>query len=281
MSDLLIEAKELRQRVSDNDILVFDVRSDLRDPLKGERVYREGHIPGAYFLNQNTQLAGTCTGKNGRHPLPERQQLQQLLQDYGLTPESQVVVYDQNDSSFAARAWWLLRWAGHPRVAVLNGGLQAWQEAGGSMQTGVNSPSSTDTASTATNATTMPTVSAQEVLERDSAQVLVDARTPERYRGESEPLDPVAGRIEHALNRPVASNVTADGRFKSAQHLHDEFHQLLRGASANRVIHYCGSGITACHNVFAMEIAGLKGSALYPGSWSEWCSDPSRPVAKG
>lgn len=284
MFDLLIEAETLRRQLTDPDYLIFDVRSNLMDPQIGEAAYRQGHIPGAYFLDQNEHLAGTCTGANGRHPLPDFGKLRRLLQQCGLTPASKVVVYDQNDASYAARAWWLFRWLGHSQVAVLNGGMQAWLDADGPVQTVVNTPlDNTGAEESESSSRGMPVITADTILarQRDSAFTLVDARTPERYRGETEPIDPVAGRIEGAVNRPIARNVESDGRFKSPDRLHAEFSELLKGWQPSRVVHYCGSGITACHNVFAMELAGLEGSHLYPGSWSEWCSDPQRPVAKG
>lgn len=287
MSDLLIDALSLQQVLSDPKWIVFDVRYSLSDPAAGQQQFQEGHIPGAYFLDQGTQLAGQCTGTNGRHPLPEADDFMRLMAYAGARPDSDIVVYDQNDGSFAARAWWLLRWQGYKHVRLLDGGFQAWVEAGGKLQASQNGltqatdgqcPQAESAAST-----TMPVVTAAEILswEADGSRFILDARTPERYRGEIEPIDPVAGRIPGALNRPIAQNVRHDGRFKSAAQLHAEFTTLLGSRSAQQVIHYCGSGITACHNVFAMELAGLAGSALYPGSWSEWCSDHDRPLARG
>lgn len=314
MSDLLIDAVTLRNALPTPGLIVFDVRYDLSDVQQGRRVYADGHIPGARFLDQSDDLASQPTGRNGRHPLPDRHALAQLLQRWGAKPDSQIVVYDANNASFAARAWWLLRWLGYTDVRILDGGLQAWLDAGGELERGAHSvpavpgrsPDATDAGPTTSGATSsesapradnlfeagldglnaepaMPTVSAEQILARSTARTrhLVDARTPERYRGEHEPIDPVAGRIDGALNRPIAQNVRDDGRFKSPELLRDEFTRLLGKVPGDEVVHYCGSGITACHNVFSMELAGLRGSALYPGSWSEWCSDPARPVAKG
>lgn len=290
MSDLLVDAQSLQDVLSDPDCIVFDVRYSLADPEAGEQQYLHEHIPGAYFLDQGAHLAGSCTGKNGRHPLPDRHRLEQILQTHGVMPHSKIVVYDHNDGSFAARAWWVLRWLGYTQVSILDGGLKAWRDAGGSVQTSPG-PDTADTRSgsqqgghqTSTAAATMPTVSASDILAlaSDRGVTIVDARTLERYRGDAEPIDPVAGRIPGAINRPIASNVQADGRFKPAQQLRAEFQSLLGDRNSDQVIHYCGSGITACHNVFAMEVAGLSGAALYPGSWSEWCSDADRPVATG
>lgn len=295
VSDLLIDAQSLQGVLNNPDWYVFDVRYSLADPEAGRRQYLEGHIPGAGFLDQGGQLAGDCTGSNGRHPLPDRQVLWQHLQACGVTPDSNIVVYDDNDASFAARAWWVLRWLGCKQVKVLDGGWQAWRSANGPVQTGPDgergTPEKPAMPEHATGAApelanaepAMPTVTANDILADIAAKsrVVVDARTPERYQGVIEPIDPVAGRIPGALNRPIASNVQADGRFKAASVLRDEFLEFLGAHSGEHVVHYCGSGITACHNVFAMEVAGLGGAALYPGSWSEWCSAADRPVATG
>lgn len=282
MSDLLIEAETLRRTLTDPNRLVLDVRYNLTDAQLGERVYREGHIPGAHFLDQNTELAGPLTGDNGRHPLPDAQKLAELLQRIGLQPQSNVVVYDARDGSVAARAWWLLRWLGHSRVVILNGGWEAWLEAGGAQETSVNTPRPLSSQKARVPVAAMPTKDTTEILTRapDSTMTLIDARAPERYHGKTEPIDPVAGRIHGALNRYATDNVETDGRFKSAAQLRAEFGALMGQSPASQVVHYCGSGIAACHNIFAMELAGLSGSALYPGSWSEWCSDPGRPVEK-
>lgn len=282
MSDLLIEADTLRRTLNSGGWLVFDVRYDLFDPQAGERAYLAGHIPGAYFLDQNKDLAGPQTGINGRHPLPDRQQLATALAQAGLQPDSKVVVYDDCDSSQATRAWWLLRWLGYPNVVVLNGGWQAWLKAGGAQQTSADEPRSQASHRPSIPAAAMPTTDTAEILTHmpDSAMTLIDARSSERYRGEVEPIDPVAGRLPGALNRYIKNNVQTDGRFKPASQLRAEFTTLLGQTPAQQVVHYCGSGIAACHNIFAMELAGLSGSALYPGSWSEWCSDSDRPVEK-
>lgn len=280
MSDHLIEADALRQVLSEPNWLVFDVRYNLSDAKAGEQAYLNGHIPGARFLDQGAQLASQSTGKNGRHPLPDPDTLRRLLLQHGLTSQSQVVVYDHLDGSFAARAWWLLRWLGCSQVRILNGGLQSWLDAGGELQASTSLSPLHDVPAADSVGVAMPTVSVADIESdtQDKRRLLIDARTAERYRGEIEPIDPVAGRIDGALNRPIAKNLQPDGRFKPSAQLRDEFQTLLGQRSAEQVVHYCGSGITACHNVFAMELAGLAGSALYPGSWSEWCSDADRPV---
>lgn len=290
MSDLLIVAQSLQQALSRPDVVVLDVRYSLSDSKAGEQNYLDGHIPGARFLDQGTHLAGECTGTNGRHPLPDPDELDRVLWQAGLTPDSDVIVYDHNDGSFAARAWWLLRWRGYTRVRILDGGVQAWLDAGGQLDRAANplwhdTPSvpEQNAGSVRNMQATMPTVTAADILthEAGDTRAIVDARAAPRYRGETEPIDPVAGRIPDALNRPISSNTQPDGRFKPGPQLRDEFRALLGPRRGDQVIHYCGSGITACHNVFAMELAGLPGSALYPGSWSEWSSDPDRPVATG
>lgn len=289
MRDLLIDAETLIDALPDSSgWLVFDVRHSLADPGAGHDQYLAGHIPGALFLNQDTDLASACTGTNGRHPLPDRRILMETLHQMGLTRTSKVVVYDGGNSAFAARAWWLFRWLGHMQVAILDGGWDAWRLAGGAQQIGSHnaSPDADRTASAVTRGqpgdASMPTIDAAAILADANTRTysLIDARDAARYRGEKEPIDPVAGHIDGALNRPIASNLQPDGRFKPAGQLHAEFSALLGPDDPSKVIHYCGSGITACHNLFAMELAGLQGSALYPGSWSEWCSDPARPVAR-
>ncbi|WP_412034062.1 sulfurtransferase [Pollutimonas sp. M17] len=286
MYKLLISADELRRELPARDWLVFDVRHDLADHQAGRRAYEQGHIPGALFLDHETQLSAAKTGSNGRHPLPGRGDFAILMRLQGLTRQSQVVVYDGGNSMFASHLWWMLRWLGHENVAILDGGWPAWLAAGGASETGVRSASVTEAQAVqsleAPAAAAMPTVDARAVLENleNPAFTVVDARAANRYRGETEPMDPVAGHIPGALNRPNSMNLRDDGRFKTPAELRGEFEALLEGRPAAQVVHQCGSGITACHNLFAMELAGLNGSALYPGSWSEWCSDPSRPVAR-
>lgn len=286
MNDLLIDPKRLLTLIEADQCVVFDVRHDLLDHEAGRRAYDQGHVPGAFFLDHERDLCGPKTGKNGRHPLPELNDFSALIRSFGVLPGTPVVVYDGGNSTFAAHLWWMLRWMGHEPVAVLDGGWQAWVGAGMPVDTSVVS---TDQAEHAREnplvalSNAMPTVSATEVLANiDNPKfVVLDARAEARFRGELEPMDPVAGHIPGALNRPNSLNCLPDGRFLPAQALREAFEALLGAWPASKVVHQCGSGITACHNLFAMELAGLRGSALYPGSWSEWCSDASRPVAKG
>lgn len=282
MSDLLLDARSLVGKIPSSNFLVFDVRHDLADHKAGRAAYEQGHIPGAIFLDHERQLSGPKTGKNGRHPLPSRAEFGAIMRSQGLTPESQVVLYDGGNGMYASHVWWMLRWLGHDKVAVLDGGWPAWLGADGASETKANAPVSAGEQGFAEQAT-MPTVDAQAVLANidNPAFTVVDARAANRYRGEVEPMDPVAGHIPGALNRPSSLNVQDDGRFKPAAQLRDEFERLLPGVPAQNVVHQCGSGISACHNLFAMELAGLSGSAVYPGSWSEWCSEPARPVARG
>ncbi len=286
MSDLLIDAPTLVGKIPSPAWLVFDVRHDLADHAAGRRAYEQGHIPGALYLDHERQLSAPQTGANGRHPLPERSGFAALMRSQGLTAQSQVVVYDGGNSMFAAHLWWMLRWLGHDKVLVLDGGWPAWVAAGGAVESGANMPAVTEAQAVQNKSypaqAAMATVDARAVLANIDKPLftVLDARAANRYRGEVEPMDPVAGHIPGALNRPNTLNLQEDGRFKSAAELRRDFDGLLQGRPARNIVHQCGSGITACHNLFAMELAGLPGSALYPGSWSEWCSDPARPVAR-
>lgn len=287
MTALLIQAQELRRAQAEQPYLVFDVRHDLVDHQAGRRAYVEGHIPGALYLDNETQLSAPRTGHNGRHPLPVRDEFAALMRAQGLTSRTRAVVYDTGNSMFASHLWWMLRWIGHEQVSVLDGGWQAWLDADGEIESGQREPALTEAQAVQGMAhagkAAMPVVDAQAVLANldRPAFAVIDARTAQRYSGAVEPLDPAAGHIPGALNRPFSSNIQADGRFKSAEVLRKEFEALLGSRANSGIVHQCGSGISACHNLFAMELAGLHGTALYPGSWSEWCSDPSRPVATG
>lgn len=282
MSMTLISAADLATHLGAADVRVFDVRHDLTNHAAGRDAYAAGHIPGARYLDHETELAAARTGRNGRHPLPDRGQFCALMAAHGLTPQTLVVAYDASGGMYAAHLWWMLRWLGHDRVAVLDGGWQAWQAAGLPTATEAAAPVQVGAPVTPA-APRVGSVDAQAVLDNIArpAFTVIDARAANRYRGEVEPMDPVAGHIPGALNRPNGQNLQADGRFKDAAQLREEFTALLDGRDPAAIVHQCGSGITACHNLLSMEIAGLAGSRLYPGSWSEWCSDPSRPVAKG
>ncbi len=275
----LIRADELARRL--DACVVVDCRHDLTDPTYGPAAWADAHLPGAFFLHQDHDLAGERTGTNGRHPLPERETLRHKLESIGLADGVQLVAYDENGGMYASRLWWLARWLGHPEVAVLDGGLPAWRAAGHALTR--EPPVAQARGALTLHAARTEQVDVAQVLAQlgDDRARIVDARTPERWRGEVEPLDPVAGRIPGSVNRPYTENLMPDGRFKSAEALRAEFDALLGGRDVRRLVHHCGSGVTACHNLLAMEIAGLPGAALYPGSWSEWCADPARPVAAG
>lgn len=255
---------------------VFDCRYDLAKPDLGEQLYREGHIQGALFAHLERDLSGKKTGRNGRHPLPDPQDFEKWLEKTGLTPKDQVVCYDAGPGSMAARLWWMLRWVGHDRVAVLDGGLAKWTREGRPVT--VDVPIFTPF--------NYPLKVRQDLAldvraVEQSKSLLLDARAPARYRGEQEPIDPVAGRIPGARNRFNMDNVSAQGTFKPAEELKKDFESVLQGKSPSEVVHYCGSGVSACHNLLAMEVAGLKGGKLYAGSWSEWSVDPKRPQERG
>jgi thiosulfate/3-mercaptopyruvate sulfurtransferase len=274
----LIAAAELQAlHAGGAPCVLLDCGFDLADPTAGERAFADGHLPGAVYAHLDRDLSGVKTGRNGRHPLPERQALAERAGAWGVAADVQVVCYDAQGMPYAARAWWLLRWLGHEAVAVLDGGTAAWGAAGGTL-TRELAPARAR-APYPLRAPAMPTLQAGELLAQLGRRPLLDARAAERFRGEVEPLDPVAGHIPGALNRFFKDNLQSDGRFKPAAELRGEF-EALHAAPAQWV-HQCGSGVTACHNLLAMEHAGLTGSALYPGSWSEWCADPARPVARG
>jgi thiosulfate/3-mercaptopyruvate sulfurtransferase len=273
----LVSTDLLARHLGEDGWLIFDCRFDLARPTAPEAEYRSGHIPGAHFLSLERDLAGPMNGTNGRHPLPEPPTLGATLARAGLSRGTQVVAYDAQGGAGAARLWWLLRWLGHDDVAVLDGGWQKW--------TAESRPTSTEAPTRApgdfTPAPRGGTLAASEVLGRLGSRVLVDARAPDRYRGENETLDPVGGRIPGAVNRFYRDNLEASGTFKSPASLRAEFEALLSRCRIDEVVHYCGSGVTACHNVLAMEHAGFPATRLYPGSWSEWCADPSRPFECG
>ncbi|MEY4750659.1 MAG: hypothetical protein RIQ60_2873 [Pseudomonadota bacterium] len=276
----LISATELAARLG--EVLLIDASFDLAKPEAGRAAYAQAHLPGAVYAHLDEDLSGAKTGTHGRHPLPDRDLLAHKLGAWGLAPGRAVVAYDRNGGMYAARAWWLLRWLGHSEVTVLDGGLPAWQAADGEL---VAAEAVVPDLASATpypaGEPLVATVDAKLLLQQLGSVCLVDARAPERYRGDVEPLDPVAGHIPGALNRNFKDNLGADGRFLPAEQLRAAWAPLVGTTPACDVVHQCGSGVTACHNILAMEIAGLGSSRLYPGSWSEWCADPSRPIATG
>jgi thiosulfate/3-mercaptopyruvate sulfurtransferase len=279
----LIRATDLLARLGTGDWpVVLDCSFDLADTAAGEAAYMDAHLPGARYAHLDRDLSGPKTARGaidgGRHPLPTPEALAATVGRWGIGPQTPVVAYDAQGGPYAARAWWLLRWLGHPAVAVLDGGLAAWQAAGGPIDTGPDAPTTAQAAYPA-GAPAMATVTADDLLAAPGRSLVVDARAPERFRGEVEPLDAKAGHIPGARNRCFKDNLDAAGRFREPDELRRAFEAF--GVSPRQIVHQCGSGVTACHNLLAMEAAGLTGSALYPGSWSEWSADPTRPVARG
>jgi len=258
--------------------VIIDCSFDLADVAAGERAFVAGHLPGAVYANLDRDLAGAKTGRNGRHPLPARADWAATLARLGVTPARAVVVYDAQGGMYAARAWWMLLWAGHRAASVLDGGLAAWKAAGGALEAGAATPVAAPEVYPL-GASLVRSVDADALQKSLGRVTLLDARAGERYRGEVEPLDARAGHIPGARSRFFKDNLDAQGRFKPAAELRAAFAAF--GAAPAQVVHQCGSGVTACHNLLAMEAAGLPGSVLYPGSWSEWSSDPARPVAVG
>ncbi len=281
MYTTLINATELASHIADTNWVVLDCRHDLMDTNAGQAAYDQGHIPSAQFVHLDQRLSAAKTGPDGvfrgRHPLPEKADFIVTLQALGINDDSQVIVYDAHGGMFAARLWWMLRWVGHRAVAVLDGGLPAWTAAGQAVTAEVPVPRNGNITE---QHTLVHTVDVIQVLGNisNAASTLVDARAADRFRGENETIDPVGGHIPGAKNRFFKDNLQADGRFKPADQLQQEWGPILGDAS--KAIMQCGSGVTACHNLLALEVAGLHGAALYPGSWSEWCADTSRPVER-
>ncbi len=276
----------LERHLSDPTWIVVDCRHNLQDFSLGRRLYDEGHIPGAFFADFEHELAGEKTGKNGRHPLPDPERFADFLRSLGASDESQIVAYDEGGDMYAARLWFLCRWIGHENAAVLDGGISAWRTLGYPIESG-GSPchperSERSGASSGLSVRLHPEliVTADDVLAHLNSRemLLIDARAGDRYRGEVEPMDPVAGHIPGAQNRWFKESFDEQGRWKSPQRLREEFAQY---GEPTRIVHQCGSGVSSAVNALAMERAGLHGSRLYNGSWSEWCADPTRPIAKG
>jgi thiosulfate/3-mercaptopyruvate sulfurtransferase len=295
MFTTLISPEQLQDlKKSGEPLMVFDCSFDLMNPAAGEEQYRNAHIPGAVYAHLDTALsdkgsidadgkrhAAVDAASGGRHPLPSREKFAIWLSSVGFANNMQAVVYDRNGANYCGRLWWMLKWAGHEAAAVLDGGLQAWQAAGGAVSAQVEpAPFQSHFVLGAPMRRLVDADTISAALGRP-AQTVIDARAHPRFRGEVEPLDPVAGHIPGALNRPFSMNIGSDGKFKSPGELKAEFTALLAGRDPAGVVHQCGSGVSAVPNLLAMEVAGLGPTALYAGSWSDWCSDPARPVAKG
>ncbi len=283
MFTTLISATELQQLLNaGTDVRVLDCSADLMDPTAGRRLFEQSHIAGSLHADLDTDLSDKSHPPSaGRHPLPSREAFAATLRRLGVNGGSQVVVLDRAGIMFSGRLWWMLKWCGHEAVAVLDGGLAAWQAAGGAVDSGpAPAMAEGDFALRPSATTVLETADVQALLGRPD-RTLIDARAAARFRGETEPLDPVAGHIPGALNRPFGDNLLPDGRFKPAEVLRAEFERLLAGRDAAGVVHQCGSGVSAVPNLLAMEIAGLGRAALYPGSWSAWCNTPGTARAQG
>ena len=274
----LIEAQELKKLIDEQqDFLLFDCRFDLVDSEAGYKSYLEGHIPGAIYVHSDKDLASEKNGRNGRHPLPSIAAWQKTYAALGITPNSRVVIYDNQSCMYAVRLWWMLKAVGHQHIELLNSGYQIW------CQLGYPSEQSETFRKAVPETTLTPFMNLVLVgdvvanLESKNFTIL-DARSNDRFHGQNETLDPVAGHIPGALNRFFKDNLKSDGTFKESNTLLSEFKSIFGELPSEKIVHQCGSGITACHNMFAMELAGLMGSSIYAGSWSEWSADPSRPV---
>jgi thiosulfate/3-mercaptopyruvate sulfurtransferase len=294
----LIDVDSLREllgrarQATEPNVVVLDCRFDLNAPGAGRNAYAAGHIPGAHFVDLNLDLAGPISVDSGRHPLPPPARAARCFASLGIDRETQVIAYDEANGAFAARAWWLLRWLKIPRVAVLDGGFKAWVAQGGAVECGGRVPSCAEAAAVAAataaperitpvHAAAVATAADVQSAVQNPARLVIDARAPERFAGTVEPIDPVAGHVPGAVNYPFSDNLTSDGRFLAAAELRRRWQQRLAGTLPENTILMCGSGVTACHNLLAMELAGLPGAKLYAGSWSEWIRDPGRPVAHG
>jgi thiosulfate/3-mercaptopyruvate sulfurtransferase len=276
----LIQAEALAERLGDPRLRIFDCRFDLARPDSGRERYLDEHLPGAVYADLNRDLAAPATATSGRHPLPSPATFEARLQAWGVNAGSLVVAYDDGNGAYAARLWWMLRWLGHDAVQVLDGGMRRWLALGLPLDDAVPTPASGDfvarlrPACTADAATVLITAG-------DATARVLDVRAPERYRGEVEPIDAVAGHVPGARNHPFTASLDAQGRFLPPDELRRQLSASLDGVPADRTIAMCGSGVTACHLLLALEHAGLGGARLYPGSWSEWSSDPARPVRTG
>lgn len=276
----IISADELANIIDHDDVRIFDCRFLLKDPNGGLKKYEEGHIPNAQFADMDTQLSSAMTAQSGRHPLPNVNDFIKQLSAWGINENTQVIAYDDISGAFAARMWWMLRWVGHNKVAVLDGGIQKWQAQGGAL--------STETPSFASS-NFVADIHMEWLIDIDSVQTelakgnitLIDARAADRYTGKDQKTDPVPGHVPGANNLPFGGNLTKDGIFASSEIIRSRFTALIADQSLDKVVNMCGSGVTACHNLLALEIAGLTPTKLFVGSWSQWFKDPNRPVATG
>ena len=275
----LISPDQLAQHLGDQNWVIFDCRFTLKNPESGRQSYEKGHIPGARYAHLNDDLSGEITSTSGRHPLPDPILLTQKLGAWGVNNNTQVVVYDDSFGTMAVRMWWLLRWLGHDAVALLDGGLPLWIKEGHETSTEIPSITPTEFLATVNDSMWVDSHDVQLALQQN--KIIIDARAEERFLAYIEPLDKIAGHIPGTINSPVEDNLDNYGKLLSAEELRSQYLQLIDGSPSEQVIHMCGSGVTACQNILAMEMAGLPGSKLYVGSWSEWITDPSRPISQG
>jgi thiosulfate/3-mercaptopyruvate sulfurtransferase len=275
----LIGVDSLRELLGEPRLAVVDCRFDLMNPDAGRQAYLRSHIPGARYADLNRDLSAPIGPQTGRHPLPAPDVFAAWLGSAGIGNDTQVVAYDDANGSIAARLWWMLRWVGHEAVAVLDGGFKAWSARGGALQSGHADVRGTQFIPHLHPEAVLSTADVQRALQ-DPAALLVDARAQERYAGTVEPLDPVAGHIPGAVNHPFTANLDADGRFLPGDEIKRRWQERLAGKHPRQLIAMCGSGVTACHNLLSLEVAGLTGAKLYAGSWSEWIRAPHRPIAR-
>ena len=279
-SNTLVTTEDLAAHLNDPNWVVLDCRFTLTDPEAGRQAYTKAHIPGARYVHLDNDLSAPIGDTTGRHPLPDPRVLTEKLCQWGVGVNKQVVVYDDSYGAMAVRLWWMMRWLGHPGVALLDGGYPKWTREKRPVDANIPEPHK---AACACLPEPTQIVGADEIMHASKTgdQLIIDARPDRRFSGEYEPLDPVAGHVPGAINYPFDENLDVDGTFLPPEALRENYQALLKGRPAWQVLHMCGSGVTACHNILAMEIAGLPGSRLYPGSWSEWITDPVRPVATG
>ena len=280
MHETIVSCAELAAHLTDPGWIILDCQHDLINHAFGRESYTREHIPGAYFVSMEDDMAGVKTGRNGRHPLPAAAALESVFSRLGVAAGRQVVVYDSSQNNYAGRVWWTLRWLGHMGVAVLDGGLGKWKADGHALTAAVPAARPAVFSGRPDDSRMVDATTILANIGKPGMRV-VDARAAERYSGATETIDPVAGHIPGALLRFWKENVNPDGTYKSAATLKSEFAQLLGDTPPAQVVHQCGSGVSACNNLIAMELAGLGGARLYVGSWSEWCADPARPVARG
>ena len=279
----LISAQELQMLIhaAESNLVVLDASHDLFDPTLGRRTHETGHLPNARFVSLDSDMGGPKTGTNGRHPLPTRDQVVAVMRELGVNDDTQVVVYDQCEGMYASRVWWTLNWLGHRDVAVLDGGLQAWQRVGGEVQTTL--ARSAPLGNFSDRGVGMSVVAYEDVLDnvKTAERLVIDARAEDRFAGQNETLDPVGGHIPGAINHFYKQNLNSDGTFKTAEQITAQFQSLIGQRRAEYLIMQCGSGVSACHNLLALQWVGLGTAPLYVGSWSEWCSREGAPIATG